>query len=405
MSKRINVGIFYQTSPTLSIPGGIDTCIRGIIKHAPEDVRICLVGVSEKTSPLRPCTWHDLETDFGSFRYYPLLAVDGLNKQKKLPLSVQYTAKLFRCNDFSELDVLQFHRVEPMLRFYGNRKPKILIVHQNMEVVRNTASDIRWKYCPGAYFLMERLLIPNANAVFSVHEDAVTDYTKRFSTIKERFSFLPTWMDPEIFHPAEGDKSGLKGVVFGRYGFGRDDFILVFVGRIDRQKNPEMLVDAFALAMRSHPELCLLIIGDGILRRSVEQRIDALGLRDRIKLAGVLSAGDVALHMRASDGLALSSRYEGMPRCVVEALGCGVPVVTTNVGEVRKLVFSGVNGEVSADDSPEAFAESLRALIERRPVYDSAQCVRAVETFTPTIVLQTLYDTYRALSHRTVLRS
>ncbi len=99
--------------------------------------------------------------------------------------------------------------------------------------------------------------------------------------------------------------------------------------------------------------------------------------------------------LRGSDLLVLSSDYEGMPRCVVEALGCGIPVATTDVGEVKKVVKSGVNGNIAHDFSDEAFIACLEDVIEKVDAYRGQACVDAVEDYTPAKVLAPVFDSYR----------
>ena len=149
-------------------------------------------------------------------------------------------------------------------------------------------------------------------------------------------------------------------------GFSDEDLLIVSVARLEPQKNPVMLADAFAEA--SLPRAHLLFAGDGSLRRLVEGRpgVHVLGVRT-----------DIPDLLAAADLFALASGWEGYPLAVVEALAAGLPVVACAVGGVPEIVEDGRSGLlISAGDTP-AFAGALRALgqdaARRRSMSDAAR--------------------------------
>jgi glycosyltransferase involved in cell wall biosynthesis len=108
-----------------------------------------------------------------------------------------------------------------------------------------------------------------------------------------------------------------------------------------------------------------------------------------------VSQDRVAEYLRASDLLLLSSAYEGMPRCVVESLGCGVPVVTTDAGEVTLLVKNDINGYIIEDHSPDTFANSIVKALGKLEGLRGQPCLDSVDIYRADIVLSNLYETYR----------
>jgi glycosyltransferase involved in cell wall biosynthesis len=85
---------------------------------------------------------------------------------------------------------------------------------------------------------------------------------------------------------------------------------------------------------------------------------------------------------------------------LLEALGCGVPVVTTKVGEVTRVVHHGLNGQVVEDHSVEAFARAILELLSKRDAYRGTPCTEAVRHYVPREVLAPVYQNYRALAGR-----
>lgn len=134
------------------------------------------------------------------------------------------------------------------------------------------------------------------------------------------------------------------------HGFAETDRVAVSVARLDPQKHPVGLVEAFAKALGAHPEWHLVLAGDGSLKREARQAVEQLGLGERVRLLGV--EGNVAELLRAADLFVLGSRWEGTPLAVMEAMAAGLPVVATAVGGVPALVEDGVTGVLVPPEQP-----------------------------------------------------
>lgn len=83
---------------------------------------------------------------------------------------------------------------------------------------------------------------------------------------------------------------------------------------------------------------------------------------------------------------------------VLEALGCGLPVVTTDVGEVRRVVKPGVNGEIAASRTAKDLASAIATGLDRIEAYAGLPCTEAVADYVPQKVLAPVYETYRLLA-------
>jgi glycosyltransferase involved in cell wall biosynthesis len=142
--------------------------------------------------------------------------------------------------------------------------------------------------------------------------------------------------------------------------FGRS--VLVAVGRLTPQKGFDMLVDAFARVSKDHPAWDLHIWGEGPERDALRARIDRAGLDSRIFLRG-LSSEPGSWLMEAS-AFVLSSRYEGFPNVLGEALAAGLPVVATDCDfGPTDLILDGENGMLVEPDSVPALAAGLDRLL------------------------------------------
>ncbi len=133
---------------------------------------------------------------------------------------------------------------------------------------------------------------------------------------------------------------------------------LVAVGRLTPQKGFDLLIAAFAQVAHSHPEWHLTIFGDGAERGVLEQQVADLSLADRICLAGTTKA---PCGWRAgADAFVLSSRFEGFPNVLGEAMAAGLPVVAFDCPwGPADLIEDGISGLLVAPEDVNALAAAL----------------------------------------------
>ena len=383
-----------------TIPGGIDTFIRGLLRWAPPSVQMSLVGVTTDVVARPVGRWSTCHIGDRSFRFFPLLALANPGQQTKVPLSFRFSMKLIGSRPTEDSDVLEFHRLEPSLVFLADRRPKTAVIHQNMKVLLDPEADIRWRHLPRLYFWLEDFLIPKLQSVYCVRENAVVEYQRRYPALAERFHFTPTWVDSEVFYPLDdAARVVARQEMCAEFGFDRGDKILISVGRLDGQKNPLMLLEAFrTLQTRYAGTIRLVLVGDGVLRSRIEEKISDSKLGGTVVLAGLRPQRQIARYLQAADVFVLSSNYEGMPMSVLEALGSGIPVATTNVGEVARVVRTGENGCIATALSSAAMAEAIANCLERIADYSGGPCLSAVKRFGPVEVLGPIYRNYERLA-------
>jgi glycosyltransferase involved in cell wall biosynthesis len=118
--------------------------------------------------------------------------------------------------------------------------------------------------------------------------------------------------------------------------------VVLQVGRMEPQKAPQLLVEAFAEVVRQHPQTMLLLAGDGELRGEVEAAIARHGLADNVRILGFRQ--DVPDLLRVADVFAFSSLWEAMGRAMVEAMLVGRAVVVPAIYGIPEVVHHGETG-------------------------------------------------------------
>ncbi|MEL7185050.1 MAG: glycosyltransferase [Pseudomonadota bacterium] len=172
-------------------------------------------------------------------------------------------------------------------------------------------------------------------------------------------------IDRNMFYPADAR------AVRQQLGLDPSAPIVVSVGHLIPRKRHHVLAAAFAKVLKHHPATKLLIIGgeefDRSYTRQMKEQISAAGIGESVDLLGKVDARQIASYLQAADVFALGTQREGCCNAVLESLACGLPVVTTPVGDNGWFVKDGENGYLVPVDDSEAMAAALRKVLDKRP--------------------------------------
>jgi glycosyltransferase involved in cell wall biosynthesis len=379
--------------------GGIKSFVLDFVRFAPDDFAVEIIGCSSDTAARPLGQWQELSVDGRTVRYLPVVATPDVHRRPRVPLSLQFTLAAMIRREAHRFHgrVLQFHNPGVPVGFLGVDAPKILVVHLNLADIAQGES--RWGRMPRVLHRFEDVTLPRTDLIFVVNRDGVAFYRERHPKVADRVEFLPTSVDQSLFHPFdEAQRADARAALERNLGFepGRDRLVM-FVGRLERQKDPLLLIDAFAEAHRRDESLRLIVVGEGGLRDAATERAATAGIAERVSWLGARPRPELPALMNAADVLFLPSAFEGMPITVLEALACGLPVVATAVGEVPLVVHDRRNGRLSADHSADTLAECLAWTLAqpRQPLAVAA--VEAVRPYEPGRILEPFYDAHRTL--------
>jgi len=400
--NKVAVRIFYPADPAGVVPGGIDTFIRGIVKSAPPELAFSLVGMTTDTEARPLGQWTRCVVGPGTqggFDFFPVVAVADAGGRGRLPLSLRFTAGAWRhrAELVRDFDVFDFHRPEPSLAYLSDSRPKNAFFHQDPKTIGSVSSDNLWRRLPAGYERLERLAARQLASAWCVRDSGVATLRQRYPALAEKLQFLPTWVDAEVFYPAsDKGRQTLREQWSRELGISPQLPWIVFVGRLDTQKNPALLLEAFAKLRQAGRDAVLLMVGDGVLRRDLTRQAQSARITEHVRFLGLKPQFEIARLLQACDLFAMSSAYEGMPMALLEALGCGTPAVVTDVGEVKRVVTNGINGIIVSRPDAEAFAHGLQQALTAGGAWRSA-AVAAVQAFQPATVLAPVYANYLAL--------
>ena len=139
---------------------------------------------------------------------------------------------------------------------------------------------------------------------------------------------------------------------------------IVTVANLRAEKGHDTILAAAPAILERHPDATFTFAGDGPRRDALETFARALGVAERVRFLG--ECQDVAPVLAASDLFVLPSRSEAFPNAVIEAMAAGLPVVASRVGGIPEVVRHGENGVLVPPDDPQAVADAILGLMDRR---------------------------------------
>jgi len=223
-----------------------------------------------------------------------------------------------------------------------------------------------------------------------VSHELQTLLQRKFLLKADRVIRIPNGIDTDYYAPDPEERRRVRK----RLGFTDADMVVGFSGRLDPVKNFDLLLQIFSSCVHTHPQVRLLLVGDGPERPRIEAWCQAHGLQRSVVFAG--QQDNVLPFLRAMDVFLLTSLREQMPMTILEAMAVEVPVIATHVGEIPHMIDDGVNGFVHHLDDPlEVFVQSLSLLLS--PTYRKCMGESARQKIMASFQQETMVQRYQVL--------
>ena len=255
-------------------------------------------------------------------------------------------------------------------------RPRIVIVH----TYHGHVFDGYFSPLVSAVFItLERLLARASDALIAVSPRVKEELISRYRIgSRERFVVAPLGFELDAFAAIDDEA---RVAARRDLGIPHDSRVVTTVGRLTAIKNQTLFLD---VAQRLERPATFLMVGDGEMREALERAARARGLGDRVRFLGWRR--DLAAIYAATDVFAITSRNEGTPVALIEAMAAGVASVSTDVGGVRDVILDETMGIVVPSGDAAALAAAITELVDdparrKRMGMEARRSVLARHTF------------------------
>jgi glycosyltransferase involved in cell wall biosynthesis len=207
------------------------------------------------------------------------------------------------------------------------------------------------------YYPIDKRMLARFPRVIAVSSE-IRDEIVRRGLPAERAVVILNGIDPAAFRRTADGRPPARAAL----GYADDQIVIGAVGRLERQKRFDLLIEAFAPLAAGNPRLRLAIVGEGSLRSALEQCAESAGVMASCRLLGHRD-DIVALH-HAFDLFVQSSEYEGTPNAVLEAMAMETPIVATDVGGTRELAHNDEHALIVPPHDVGALGRAMAAAID-----------------------------------------
>lgn len=210
------------------------------------------------------------------------------------------------------------------------------------------------------FFVLEFIAARFTDRIFVMNQNDYNFCTRKLFLNKKKVIFLANGIDDHLFEINPSDSSN-----YLIQKEDQDKIKIGFVGRLDNQKNPSILIEAYnLLPERLKVKSKLYFIGDGELKKVLVQKVEAFDLKENIVFFGWVK--NASEHVKEFDLFVLPSLYEGMPLSIIEAMASRVPIIASAISGNIDLIKDDFSGRLFKSNSKEELASILIELIENR---------------------------------------
>jgi glycosyltransferase involved in cell wall biosynthesis len=355
-------GCDYELAP---VGGQLSFCKQLVQIFTPDE--ICLVGVS--TSSKEPVgLWFKKEIDCRLYECFNLYRLN-VGPKPKIPLRImnflsilRYRSKILNKAD-SDLIFIQSPELMIGYSLFNSFSCQVAYFFHGVE---NPLSNPRysWGKIFSKVFWTSFIKALNKSNFFLAAADtaSIQKSLGEYSHLGDKVVSFPTRYDDDTFC--------LKPVsIEFKERFNKFENIIVATGRLNKVKGWDFTLKAFHsyIGQFENKNTCLVFVGDGEDRQQLEYMISALKLDDRVFITGFVGKEEVAEYLNLADLYFVGSLVEGWSIAMLEALACGLPVISTDVSGAHELVNDGKNGYVCKGRDIEYFGNKINKTLQNIP--------------------------------------
>jgi glycosyltransferase involved in cell wall biosynthesis len=239
--------------------------------------------------------------------------------------------------------------------FFKKKAPLVCTVHGlSLDEMKLRRPFLRKILMP-IYQVIERYCLQRINYFIAVNQRTLDLYKERhpYKWLEKKSNILPAGVELELFHPM------VRETLREKYNIPKDYKIVLFVGRLDKCKNIEFIIRTFKFVLQREPRSRLFIIGRGSEDEALIQLVQKLNINNFVRFWGEVKHDELPEIINCTNVLVISSHFETGPIVIKESLGCGVPIVTFDVGDVELWLKDNRLGRIVRSRVESEFADAI----------------------------------------------
>jgi D-inositol-3-phosphate glycosyltransferase len=229
----------------------------------------------------------------------------------------------------------------------------------------------------------ERHIADVSDLIISPSTEERVSLVKEYGISPSKIVVVHPGVNPRLFYPGE------NRVFLKKTGIRQNDFVLLYVGRIEPVKGLAHLIEALKIMKENDPFLFektkLLVIGGGKKEEElyeneevshIKKQVERHGLKNRVRFLGSIDHSQLRKYYSVADALVVPSLYESFGLVTVEALACGTPVIVSQIGKMRSIVIEDKNGFSFRPGDPVSLLHGIKNLFSYREQLWSSATIR-----------------------------
>jgi glycosyltransferase EpsD len=242
------------------------------------------------------------------------------------------------------------------------------------------------------YYSVEKYLSKYTDVLITMNQEDFEIASKNGFKSKKVLLVNGVGIDLEKFKPQLQSK---KIALRQQYGYDAKDFVLICVGELSHRKHQDLLIEVAAELKDKIQNIKILIVGSGSLEAHYKKQSKALDLQNQVKFLGYRK--DIDKLMNLSDVAVSTSRHEGLPVNVMEAMATGLPLVVTDCRGNRDLVHHRENGFVVEMDDAVGFASFIQKLYQSKELRNAfgKKSIQRIKSYSIKEVLKVMENIYQ----------
>jgi glycosyltransferase involved in cell wall biosynthesis len=213
------------------------------------------------------------------------------------------------------------------------------------------------------FLLISKFVVPRADAIRAVSQ-GIKEKIMRSGIAQEKIHVIPTPVDLKKFEYKNQEKiNEIKKNVNNKK-------IILYVGRLVREKNLGMLIDAFKIVNNNFQDCVLMIVGDGIELENLKNQVLKLDLKNKVFFQGSINSDELSNYYYASEIFVLASSSESFGKVLVEAGITNTPSVATKTTGAREIIKDKETGLLVNIDDKNGFSDKILYLLQNPEICD-----------------------------------